>query len=374
MIYLDNAATNGFRSYSVIDTAINTLKYLTANAGRSSHRLAVKASEIIFNTRRTLLEAFNAENVNKVIFTDGCTTSLNTAILGTVKKGGNVVTTCFEHNSVLRPLFELERQGLISVTVVYPDSIIPLASKIVQSIREDTYLIAVTGASNVTGETVDIDYIGNNKRDDILLLVDGAQLSGHKKIDMQKSKIDMLCLAGHKALGGIIGTGVLILSDRAEVQPIKYGGTGTETFSLTQPLDYPEKLEAGSLDLPAIASLCEAVTSMSANVDKDGELLKTRTDFLIEKLTYINGIAVYSKPNPCGIVAFASKKFDSQTFSTKLSDDFDIAVRGGFHCAPLVHKYLKTDKEGLVRVSLSPHNSINEINALLFAVKSIQSK
>ena len=153
MIYLDNAATNGFLSYNVTEAAVTTLKYLTANPGRSGHRLAVKAAEVVCSARLALKSAFNAENADKVIFTDGCTTALNAAINGTVKKGGNVVTTALEHNSVLRPLFTLEKQGLISLTVIKPDSAASLTEKILRSVKDDTYLVAVTGASNVTGET-----------------------------------------------------------------------------------------------------------------------------------------------------------------------------------------------------------------------------
>lgn len=383
MIYLDNAATNGFLSYNVTEAAVTTLKYLTANPGRSGHRLAVKAAEVVCSARLALKSAFNAENADKVIFTDGCTTALNAAINGTVKKGGNVVTTALEHNSVLRPLFTLEKQGLISLTVVEPDSAASLTEKILRSVKDDTYLVAVTGASNVTGETPDVTAIGkgikklNETRTDgnkILFLVDGAQLAGHKKIDVTASGIDLLCLAGHKALGAISGSGTLIISEKADVLPTKSGGTGTETFLLTQPMFYPERLEAGSLNLPAIASLKEAAEETEKNAERNGELLLSRMAYLCERLSMVKGIKLYSKPNPCGIVSFSASGTDSNSFADILSSDFDIAVRGGFHCAPLLHKFLKTDKTGLVRASLSPKNSAAEIDAFLFAVRSIQSR
>lgn len=383
MIYLDNAATNGFLSYDVTEAAVTTLKYLTANPGRSGHRLAVKAAEVVCSARLALKGAFNAKNADKVIFTDGCTTALNTAINGTVKKGGNVVTTALEHNSVLRPLFTLEKQGLISLTVIKPDSAASLTEKILRSVTGETYLVAVTGASNVTGETPDITAIGkgikklNETRADgnkILFLVDGAQLAGHKKIDVTASDIDLLCLAGHKALGAISGSGALIISEKADVLPTKSGGTGTETFLLTQPMFYPERLEAGSLNLPAIASLKEAAEETEKNAERNGELLLSRTAYLCERLSMVKGIKLYSKPNPCGIVSFSASGTDSNSFADILSSEFDIAVRGGFHCAPLLHKFLKTDKTGLVRASLSPKNSAAELDAFLFAVRSIQSR
>ncbi len=383
MIYLDNAATNGFLNYGVTEAAMNTLKYLTANPGRSSHRLAIRAAEAVYEARVALKNTFNAESVEKVVFTDGCTTALNVAINGTVKDGKNVVTTVLEHNSVLRPLFTLKRQGQISLTVVEPDSAEPLPSKIIRSIKDDTYLVAVTGASNVTGEVTDIHSIGaaideinatRNKNEKIVFLVDGAQLAGHKKIDVQADKIDLLCIAGHKAVGGIAGSGALIISDKTEVEPLILGGTGTETFSLFQPTAYPERLEAGSLNLPAIASLKEAAELVVANADRTGALLYNRTAYLTERLSMISGIKLYSKPNPCGIVSFSSSLADSNSFAETLSAEFDVAVRGGFHCAPLLHKFLKTDCCGLVRASLSPHNSANELDAFLFAVKTLQSR
>ena len=372
MIYLDNAATSGFKTYAVTETAINAIKYLSANPGRSGHRLSVKGAETIFNARKMLKTAFNAESENKVIFTDGCTSARNMAILGSVKKGGNVVTTVFEHNSVLRPLYYLKNSGQITLTIVEPIKNEPFYKTIANAVKDDTYLVAVNGASNVTGEVIDIYSLGRLlKNTGVLFLVDGAQILGHVDFDMQDARVDMLAVAGHKGLGGILGSGALILSDKTDLNPIKHGGTGSETFNLSQPTCYPERLEAGTLNLPAIASLGEAVSFTYKNAERFGQLLSNRLKRVLSVLRNLKNVTVYSDVNPCGIVAFNVNGFDSNEIAELLSTRYDIAVRGGYHCAPLMHLYLKTENTGVVRASLSAQNTPSEINAFLTAVTEL---
>jgi selenocysteine lyase/cysteine desulfurase len=372
MIYLDNAATSGFKTYAVTETAINTLKYLSANPGRSGHRLSLKGAETIYNARVTLKNAFNAPMENKVIFTDGCTSALNMAILGSVKQGKNVVTTVFEHNSVLRPLYYLKNIGAITLTIVEPIKGQPFYKTIADAVTKDTYLVVVNGASNVTGEVVDVYSLGKLLKDkDVLFMVDGAQILGHVDFDMQDANVDILAVAGHKALGGILGSGALILSEKADLSPTKHGGTGSETFNLSQPTVYPERLEAGTLNLPAIASLNEGVRYASTNLEHFGKQLYLRTQTLIENLKSINGVKCYSFPNPSGIVAFSLKSLSSEACADLLNANYDVAVRGGFHCAPLMHKYLKTDSNGLIRASIAVQNSSSEINYFVSAVKEL---
>ena len=372
MIYLDNAATSGFKTYAVTETAINTLKYLSANPGRSGHRLSLKGAETVYNARLALKNAFNAQTENKVIFTDGCTSALNMAILGSVKQGKNVVTTVFEHNSVLRPLYYLKNIGAITLTIVEPVKGEPFYKTIANAVTKDTYLVVVNGASNVTGEVIDVYSLGKLLKDkDVLFMVDGAQILGHVDFDMQDANVDMLAVAGHKALGGILGSGALILSEKTDLSPTKHGGTGTETFNLAQPTVYPERLEAGTLNLPAIASLGEAVNFTSKNAERFGLLLSSRLKRILSVLHKLDNVKVYSDVNPCGIIAFNVKGFDSNEIAELLSTRYDIAVRGGFHCAPLMHLYLKTEDVGIVRASLSPQNTPSEINAFLSAITEL---
>ncbi len=369
MIYLDNAATGGYKIPAVTDSATNVIKNLSANPGRSGHRLSVKGAELVFNTRSILAKAFGAPSVNNVIFTANCTDAINKALFGTLKKGDHVITTVYEHNSVLRPLYHLEQSGVITLSIAKGNGD-NLISEILSLINKNTRLVAITGASNVTGEVLPWrDLAHTLKAKNVLLLLDGAQAGGHLPINMVEDKISLLCLAGHKALGGITGVGVLIIGEDVDVNPTLFGGTGVDTFSKTQPLFLPEKLEAGTLNLPAIVALGEGVLFTQKNLTRSAKRLTFATEKIIGELQKIRSVSVYSTPNPCGIVAFSDERFDSATLSGILSDEYDIATRGGYHCAPLMHEHLKTKDAGLVRVSLSPFNTDNEINNFLTAVK-----
>lgn len=372
MIYFDNAATGGFKPSMVTDTAYNTLKYLCANPGRSSHRLSLTGAEILFDTRKEFSDYFSCP-LERVIFTKNCTESLNIAIFSLIKKGGHVITTIYEHNSVLRPLNYLKEKGEISLSIVAPEDG-DIVCAISKKIKKETCLIVTTAVSNVTGERLPIKAIGSVcDSHGIPYLVDGAQAGGHVKIDLKEDKVNALCLAGHKGLYGIMSTGILLFDENTEIKPLTFGGTGTETFNLSQPTYYPERLESGTLNLPAIASLKEGLLYVKKNLNNFCYVLEGYTKKIIDALLQINDIKVYSKENVSGIVSFSFSKQDSVTVAEILNSEYDIAVRGGFHCAPLIHKFLGTDKNGLVRVSLSPQNSLREINYFLKAVEKISS-
>ncbi len=371
MIYLDNAATGGFKPHSVIDCAETTIRYLSANPGRSAHRLSVMGMQTIVNTRNAFASYFSC-NSDRVIFTKNCTESLNLAIFGTLKDGGHVITTVYEHNSVLRPLTALKNKGLISLDVVSPYANKDIVSAIKEKIKDNTYMIVLTAVSNVTGLELPIGEIGKlAKEKGLIFLVDGAQGGGHIDLNMQELGISMLCLAGHKGLCGIMTSGVLLIEDGLDVEPLIYGGTGSESFNLSQPACYPERLESGTLNLPAIASLYEGLKYVMPNRENFGAHLYSMTEKLIEKLSQIDGVSVYSEPNKSGIVAFSIKNISSEQVADILNKDYDIAVRGGLHCAPLMHKHLGTLDGGLVRVSLAVQNSSKEIAFLLSAIKDI---
>lgn len=371
MIYLDNAATGGFKPYKVLDTATSIMKYLNANTGRSAHKLSQTAQEYVYSCRKQLKKTFNAPDVSKVIFTKNCTESLNICLQGGIKKG-KVLTTFLEHNSVLRPLYTMQKKGLIELTVIKPknERFITL-DDVISNYSSEVTAVCVNAVSNVTGDCAEIAEIGDFLRDkDTFFIVDGAQAGGHVPLDLNCG-IDALCLAGHKGLYSIQGVGALLLSERFDVEPLIFGGTGSETFNPFQPNVYPEKLESGTLNLPAICSLEEGVKYAQSNLSYIGSHLKLATEFLIDKLSEINGVRVYSTPNPAGIVSFLIKDVSSSEISEILSEKYDIAVRGGYHCAPLVHKLLGTENNGLIRASLCTHNTKREAVALINAVKEI---
>lgn len=369
MIYFDNSATGGHKPYLAIKSAEYAINYLTANPGRSGHKLAQTAEEFVYNARKEICSTFGGDDLSRVIFTKNCTEALNLAILGTVKPGGHVVATVYEHNSVLRPLHHLKSIGKIDYSVVRPEKLEITLDDVKAYVRDNTYMVILNPVSNVTGQISEYEKIGDFcKEHNILLLIDGAQAGGHIPLDM-KNGIDILCLAGHKGLNSIMGVGVLIFKKSVEISPIFFGGSGTETF-LPVPTSYPEKLEAGTLNLPAICSLYEGIIYTKKNLSFFYKLLCDLTKYLIENLMRLP-VKIYSEPNPAGIVAFKSEKIDSISISQILSEKYDIATRGGFHCAPLAHEFLGTEEDGLVRVSLCPQNTKFEINKLIFALKEI---
>ncbi len=373
MIYFDNAATGGFKPGRAIRAAETVIKYLSANPGRSGHRLSVTGANIVYECRKVLAKTFGGV-AERVAFTKNCTEALNTAIFGTLKKGGKVITTVYEHNSVLRPLYALQKQGLISLETVYapPEN---LAQAIESKLTPDVYLIVTTSASNVTGDVMPVNEIGKlAKNHGVLYLVDGAQGAGHVPLSLEKQNIDMLAVAGHKGLCGVMGSGALIFGENVEVLPLSYGGTGTESFSVDQPSAYPERLESGTLNLPAIAALKEGAEYAANNLCNFSETLYAHVEKLIDGLSKINGVKLYSRPNPVGIVSFSVEGYDSGEVADILDKKYDIAVRGGLHCSPEIHRALKTENGGLIRVSLAVQNGYTEIAEFLRAVKEIAEK
>lgn len=367
MIYLDNAATGGFKPVSVQNAVAASLK-LCANPGRSGHRLSVALAERVFACRSLLTELFDGYSAERVIFTKSCTEGLNLALLGVLEKGDHAVTTALEHNSVLRPLEHLKRAGVISYSVaplkngtVDPETVASL-------VTEHTRLIAITSASNVTGATPDLKRIRELIPKRVLLLVDGAQGGGHIPIRMKETGIDLLSLAGHKGLNAIQGAGALLFSERVDPRPILMGGTGSESMNLGMPEFYPDRLESGTLSYPAVVSLFEGALTVKSELEKNAEKLMKITEAVSAEIEKLPRFRLYSEPNPCGIVSFAHESISSEEIATALSEQYDIATRGGLHCAPLVHEALGTSPAGLVRASFSPYQSLREGAALIRAL------
>ena len=371
MIYFDNAATGGFKIRAVTDAAETVIKFLSANPGRSGHRLSVTGAETVYSTRTVIAEHFSC-SPDRVIFTKNCTEALNVAIFGSIKKGCHVISTVFEHNSVLRPLHHLKNSGVISLDLISPDDKGNFADNISAAIRPETELIVLTAISNVTGAVTDYESVCNlATAPGIRVLIDGALGGGHVPLKVKEYGIAYLALAGHKGLGGIMGSGILILNDDATLAPLILGGTGSESFSLSQPECYPERLESGTLNLPAIAALGEGVRFTMENLKSFSEHLVSYTTHLIDGLNKIPNVTVYSTPNPAGIVSFSVGGKESGEVADLLNSDYDVAVRGGLHCAPLMHKFLGTDECGLIRASLAVQNGTREINYFLRAVNTI---
>lgn len=367
VIYMDNAATGGFKPDTVVNATTAALK-TCANPGRSGHKLSLACAERVFNVRKLLAEFFNAPSSDRVIFTKNCTEALNIAILGTLGAGDKVVTTVAEHNSVLRPLFYLKSRGVNVVTVgLDQNGEIDVPSLI--SAAKGATAVVVTLASNVTGASPDIAAIRRGISKETLLICDGAQACGHINIDMKELGIDALAVAGHKGMLGIQGSGALIMSGRFTPAPITFGGTGSESNNLNMPDFYPDRLESGTISYPAIVSLGEGALYLKSHLYENRDRVVYLTDRLINGLHKNPAVRLYSRPNEFGIVAFAVENIQSEVVAYRLSEEFSICVRGGLHCAPLMHKALQS--VGLVRVSLSAFNNETEVDYFLRAVEKL---
>ena len=377
MIYLDNASTTNKKPLSVKLAVLKSLtKKYCANPGRSSHKLSINAGNIVFETRQRLQKFFNAESVENIIFTSGCTEALNLAIFGTIKKGGHIIYCSNAHNSVARPVEFLKERGDITATLVETDengTVNP--NDIEKAIAEKTYLVIINHTSNVTGATSNIKKIGEVcKKHNIMFLVDGAQSAGHQKIDMQKCNISMLAIAGHKGLLACQGIGVLLFSNDVKILPQKFGGTGTFSEQLLPPVSYPESLEAGTSPTPAIFSLNAGIKYVERNFERINKKIQKLTKFLLDELYSRKHIKIYTKQNHHnGVVSFRVDDLKASEVVNYFNDN-GICVRAGLHCAPLCHKMLGTLDGGTIRVSISHYNHIWEIKKFLKLLDNLLCK
>ncbi len=375
MIYFDNAATGGKKPDNVL-VAVSSAMKVCANPGRSGHKLSLTCAKIVQDCRNEMNEAFDGYGFERVVFTKNCTEALNIALFGTLKKGDHVIASCLEHNSVLRPLEKLKKEGIITYDVCPLTGNKENAALDLQALRlllrPNTKLVAISTASNVNGLLPDISAVKAVLPKRTLLLCDGAQGAGHFPIRMKEKGIDILTIAGHKGLHALQGSGALLFSERIDPTPLLYGGTGSMSISLDMPDFYPDALEAGTLPFPAVVSLLEGVRYTQPRVQQIGERLIFLCEYLLNGLKK-SAYTAYSQPNPCGIVAFKHPFLQSEFLSSALSSNFDIAVRGGLHCAPLMHENLGTLDDGLLRVSLSHFNNEKEIDALLSALRALEN-
>lgn len=368
MIYLDNAATCGFKPSAVTDAALYAIKFMNANPGRSGHESALKCRKAVFDCRKAVSELFDC-SPERVVFTHNCTAALNAAVYGLYEKGGEVITSVTEHNAVLRPLYDLEDRAEITLTAIKPTLGGVSAQDVEKALTPNTKLVVLSAASNVTGAANDVYAVGELlAAKNIRYIVDGAQAGGHVELSVRNLRADALCLAGHKGLCAIQGVGLLLLGDKTVIRPFARGGTGSDTFNRDMPADLPERMEAGTLNLPAICSLSAAAPYVKTNLTYFGEQLTSLTEYLVSELDRRPFVRTYSLPNPYGIVSFAHAELPSQEVAARLSDEYGIAVRGGYHCAPEIHRFLGTEKFGLVRASASPFNTRKELKSLLYAL------
>lgn len=377
MIYFDNSATTLFKPESVVNAMTCSMLRLGGNPGRSGHEVALKCGRLVHYARERCSAFFGANGGENIIFTPSCSFALNLAISSLVMRGKHVVTTALEHNSVLRPLHALQKMRNIDITTVIPtrDGIIT-PELIENALKRDTCLVIINHISNVTGAIADVSRIGRICRSrGIKLLVDGAQSVGYCDIDMNEMCIDALAVAPHKGLHAAQGVGILATCGNIELSPILYGGTGTDSYSLKQPIDIPDGFEVGTLPTPAISTLIPAIEWSEKNKVKNREKLLFLSTMIREGLKDVRTIVVYSPQNAAsGIFTFNINGYTSESVGDILSGEYGICVRTGLHCAPFAHKYLGTETRGAVRVSLGCDNTEEEVRFFIRAIKEIAPK
>lgn len=380
MIYLDNAATSWPKPEEVYLEMDKFFRQFGANPGRAGYKIAAHASRKIFDVRESLAAFFGAEDSAQIIFTTSTTHSLNLAIHGIIEKGDHVITSAVEHNSVIRPLKELEKEGIIELSVVGLNAEGQIDLEILQDkIGEKTKLIVISHGSNVTGDVFGLEEIGQiSQEKEILLLVDAAQTAGFLPIDVQAMKIDMLAFAGHKSLYGPPGTGGLYIRKGLNVKPIFAGGTGSKSEEFYQPDVFPEKYESGTMNSVGVVGLgvgVEFIKRVGLEKIRHHELLLSK--IFLEGLTAIKNIKVYGQIDDelrTPVVSFNIGEESSTEIGYILDQVFDIAVRSGLHCAPLTHQTLGTLQQGTVRAGFGYFNTQEDVETLLLAIQQIAQK
>lgn len=364
MIYFDNSATSRFKPKCVIEE-YNRFVLSSSNSGRSGHNDCIRAATKVLFARETIKKWLGANDDYEVIFTSNCTEALNMAILGYVKPNSHVITTIFEHNSVLRPLRYLEDNFGVKVTYLTPDLTGKISmAELELAITDSTSLIVINHTSNVTGQTQDISEIGKiAQKHNIKLLVDTAQSLGHEVIDMQNMHIDMLASCGHKGIHGMQGTGFLVVKKDITLSHTKFGGTGTDSDILTQPDHMPEGYECGTINTGGILALSKAFDWTYANFATITRHNKYLANEIFSGIKYMPKITCYSD-FPSSVIALSVDGYSSNEVAETLNNN-NIAVRSGLHCAPKIHQHLGTIEDGLVRISIGYNNTISDCNTLL---------
>ncbi|MDY0236016.1 MAG: aminotransferase class V-fold PLP-dependent enzyme [Gudongella sp.] len=379
MYYLDNAATTFPKPQQVYDKIYKVMTEYGANPGRSGHKLAIRAGREIYATRELLAGFFNVEDPFNIVFTASATEGLNIAIKGILKTGDHIITTSMEHNSVLRPIKELEKIG-VEHTIVWANDLGQIdVDRIKNEIKENTKMIVTTHISNLTGTIMPIEEIAKiAKKYGVIYLVDAAQSAGVYDIDISRLGMDLLAFPGHKSLLGPQGTGGLYIREGLDINNLMQGGTGSDSHSLIHPNIMPDKFESGTPNSPGIIGLGEGINFINntgiANIRKYEEEL---TEHFIREASKIEGLTIYGPKNTdlqAAVVALNFNNMDSSELAYILNEEFDIYVRPGLHCAPLAHKTIGTLEQGAVRFSFGYFNNHEEIEYSIKALNKIRKE
>lgn len=392
MIYFDNAATSWPKPPGVAEAMVHFLSEVGANPGRSGHRLSLQAGRIVYDAREAVAQVLNVDDPLRVIFCANATEALNLVLQGYLRPGDHIVTSSVEHNSVMRPLRALQTAASSTVASRRDGialSVVPCSAAgflhpadLEAAIRPETALIVLNHASNVCGSLLPLREARNiAQRHNCLLLVDAAQTAGAYPLDVHADGIDLLAFTGHKALGGPMGTGGLIIGPRVDpdrLLPLHRGGTGSRSEQEEQPDFLPDRYESGTPNAVGLAGLAAGIRWVQ---DRGVEAIRQQeiqlTQRLIDGLQEIPGVAVYGgldAMRQMATVSFNVGALEPSSVGLRLDEEYDILCRVGLHCAPAAHKTLGTFPNGTVRFSLSAWNTRDEVDVALCAVRQIAAE
>lgn len=375
-IYLDNAATSFPKAPGVSRAVAEVIDHLGTSPGRGSYRLALQAGRLLFDIRETVADFFGIADASRVVFTSGATEALNLALFGLLQPGDRVITSCMEHNAVLRPLHALQQRGIEVVRVPADASGLVAAHDIRAAATQGTKrtrMVALTHAANVTGTIQPIEELGPWCRaEGILLLVDAAQSAGLLPIDVEAQGIDLLAVPGHKNLLGPAGTGFLYVREGLQPRPLNFGGTGGDSTSPLPPEELPERLESGTVNLPGLAGLRAGLLYLQS---RGLQAVRRHKAALLEQvlsgLKRLDGVRIYGPGEAAchaGVVSINLAGRDPAEIGYRLDADFGICVRTGLHCAPEAHRTIGSFPDGTVRISPGLFNTSADIDTLLQAL------
>ena len=375
MIYLDSSATSFLKPPQVAEAVFRSFNTI-GNAGRGAHAPTLNASRLIYDTREKLAALFGTPDPSRIAFTCNATEALNIAIHGAIHPGEHVITTACEHNSVLRPLYLKEKEGT-ELTIIPADKKGRIRYDLLESsVKSNTSAIVLTHASNLSGNVTDLAFVSNfAKKHGLLLIVDASQTAGSLPINVVKMGIDILCFTGHKGLFGPQGTGGLYVREGLTLSPLKSGGSGIHSFDRQHPTDMPTALEAGTLNGHGIAGLnagLDYILSTGVKNIHAKEISLARR--FVNGISDISDLKLYGDidaPLRTPIISLNIGNMSSASVSDILWEDYEICVRAGAHCAPLMHKTFGTEKQGAMRFSFSCFNTEAEIDTAIQAMHEI---
>ena len=385
MIYLDNAATTYPKPEEVYEKMDMLTREMSVNAGRGSYELARKATDVINGTRAKLADFFGAEDVNDVVFASSATEAANRVLLGyDFKENMTVYVSPYEHNAVMRTLEAVRKKTGIQIKLLATDNkgYLDIEEIEYQFMCDEPDFVCINMASNVTGYILPFDKIAHMAKEyEAVVFADAAQAAGNIKINLKETDIDILIFAGHKSLYGLFGVGGFATNSRIferdkKLNPVIFGGNGEDSLNLGLPETGISKYEVGSLNVPAIGALKCGIDSIKSDFNEIRQHEDKMFRYLLEEIEKMDGIIIFQKPefeNHIAVISTAFEKYASDDAGTILDGEYNIAVRTGYHCAPLVHDVIGSKKYGgTIRISIGRYTTKEDIDRLVSAFEDMR--